>query len=176
MIEPTIRDAVSADIPALHALVESAFRGDSARRGWSHEADLLDGQRTDVEELEALIAEPAVTMLVAERSGALIGCVSISDKRQGTAYLGMLTVDPRLQGGGLGRKLVRAGEETAMTRFDADRMEMTVIHSRGELIAWYERLGYAATGERRPFPMDDVRFGLPRATDLTFVVLARDLG
>ncbi len=176
MSEIAIRPAGAGDLAALHGLVEGAYRGDSARRGWTHEADLLGGQRTDVEALTDLLADPAQAVLVAEVDGALIGCVCITDKGQGVAYLGMLSVDPARQAGGLGRRLVRAAEEAAMTRFGADRMEMTVIHSRGELIAWYERLGYAATGERRPFPMGDVRFGLPKATDLTFVVLARDLG
>lgn len=176
MTEPRIRLATADDVTALHALVEGAYRGDSARRGWTHEADLLGGQRTDVEALTELLADPTQAVLAAEADGGLIGCVCITDKGRETAHLGMLSVDPARQAGGLGRKLVRAAEEAAMTRFGADRMEMTVIHSRGELIAWYERLGYAATGERRPFPMDDVRFGLPKAADLTFVALARDLG
>ena len=174
MADGTIRPATSDDLPALHILVESAYRGDSARRGWTHEADLLDGQRTDVEALSDLLADPTQAVLVVDVDNTLVGCVCITDKGQGTAYLGMLSVDPERQAGGLGRRLVRAAEDAAR-RFGADRMEMTVIHSRGELIVWYDRLGYAATGERRPFPVDDVRFGLPKASDLTFVVLARDL-
>ena len=54
-------------------------------------------------------------------------------------------------------------------------MEMTVIANRGELIAWYERRGYVLTGERRPFPLDDPRFGLPKTRDLAFVVLEKPL-
>lgn len=175
MTDTRIKKATTADLPALHALVEGAYRGDSARRGWSHEADLLDGQRTDVEELNDLLTDPAQVVLVAEQDGALIGCVAVTDKGQGTTYLGMLSVDPDRQAGGLGRRLVRAAEAQAVERFGATRMEMTVIHSRAELIAWYERLGYGLTGERRPFPMQDPRFGLPRVDDLTFMVMARDL-
>lgn len=176
MSEIAIRTAGVADVPALHALVESAYRGDSARRGWTHEADLLDGQRTDVGALTELLADPTQMVLAAEAEGALIGCVCITNKGRGVAYLGMLSVAPERQAGGLGRRLVQAAEAAAMTRFNAERMEMTVIHSRVELIAWYERLGYAATGEQRPFPMDDVRFGLPKTADLSFVVLERTLG
>ncbi|WP_439471047.1 GNAT family N-acetyltransferase [Brevundimonas sp.] len=175
MTDPVIRDATPADLEPLHALVESAYRGDSARRGWSHEADLLDGQRTDAQELKTLLADTTQVVLVAEASGELVGCVVAADKGQGTAYLGMLSVDPDRQAGGLGRRLVGAAEAVARERFGAGRMEMTVIHSRAELIAWYERLGYRLTGERRPFPMQDPRFGLPRVDDLTFVVLTRDL-
>lgn len=175
MTEAVFRQAAAADLTALHLLVESAYRGDSARRGWSHEADLLDGQRTDPEELAALLADASQVVLVAEQDGGLIGCVAVTGKGQGLTYLGMLSVDPAHQAGGLGRRLVRAAEAEAVERFGATRMEMTVIHRRAELIAWYERLGYALTGERRPFPMQDPRFGLPRVDDLTFVVMARDL-
>jgi ribosomal protein S18 acetylase RimI-like enzyme len=175
LTDPIIRLAVPGDVTALNALVEGAYRGDSARRGWTHEADLLAGQRTDVEELNAIVADPALAVLVAEDDGGLIGCVAVTNKGQGTAYLGMLSVDPARQAGGLGRRLVEAAETTAVERFGAARMEMTVIHSRAELIAWYERRGYVLTGERRPFPMQDPRFGLPQVDDLTFVVMARDL-
>ena len=175
MTEAVIRQATAADLTALHMLVESAYRGDSARRGWSHEADLLDGQRTDAQELNGLLADPAQVVLVAEQEGALIGCVAVTGQGRGAAYLGMLSVDPDRQAGGLGRRLVRVAEQHAAERFGATRMEMTVIHCRAELIAWYERLGYGLTGERRPFPMQDPRFGLPRVDDLTFVVMARDL-
>ena len=87
----------------------------------------------------------------------------------------MLAVDPARQAAGLGRRLVGAAETTARDRFKAARMEMTVIVQRAELIAWYERLGFARTGETRPFPATDPRFGLPRRDDLAFTVLARAL-
>ncbi len=175
---PSFRPATPIDIPALHALIESAYRGDSARAGWTHEADLLDGQRTDAEELREIIADPAQRILLAERDGALVGCVCVAEKRGDggvTGYLGMLTVRPALQSAGLGRRLIAAAEDTARG-FGARTMEMTVIAGRGELIAWYERRGYALTGETRPFPMDDTRFGLPKRRDLVFVVLGKGLG
>lgn len=175
MPDPTFRPATTADIDRLQPFVHAAYRGDSARRGWTHEADLLDGQRIDAEGLGEAIADPAQVVLLTERGGELLGCVSITDKGQGLAYLGMLTVDPVRQGGGLGRKLIAAAEAEAVARFGADRMEMTVIAQRAELIAWYERCGYALTGERRPFPASDPRFGLPRRDDLVFVVLAKAL-
>lgn len=169
-----IRPATPADVPALHRLIEGAYRGDSARRGWTHEADLLDGQRTDEAALGDMLADPAGRLLVAEEAGALIGCVSLRDQGGGLAYLGLLTVDPGSQAGGLGRRLLEAAEEEA-GRFCAARVEMTVIARRAELIAWYERRGYRRTGERRPFPLDDPRFGLPRTRELEFVVLERAL-
>lgn len=175
MTEPTFRRATAADVPALHALVHGAYRGDSARRGWTHEADLLDGNRIDRATLGAVVADPTQVVLLDEREGRLVGCVQVTDKGQGLAYLGMLTVDPVLQGGGLGRALIAAAEGEACARFRARRMEMTVIVQRAELIDWYARRGYLPTGEVRPFPATDPRFGLPKRDDLAFVVLARDL-
>ena len=169
---PAFRPATPADIPALHALIESAYRGESARQGWSHEADLLGGQRTDVEALAEIIADPMQTIIVAD---ALTGCVLVAEKPGTKGYLGMLTVSPALQSAGLGRALIDEAERHARDVIGASAMEMTVIKSRTELIAWYIRRGYADTGREEPFPLDDVRFGLPKTTELVFVVLNKNL-
>jgi ribosomal protein S18 acetylase RimI-like enzyme len=174
-MKPVIRAAAAADIPALLDLVHSAYRGDRARAGWTHEADLLDGQRTDAEGLQAIIADPNQRLLLADQDGALAGCVQISDQGGGTAYLGMLSIAPERQAAGLGRALIAAAENHARRLFGAKNMEMTVIRQREELIAYYERRGYARTGEERPFPLDDPRFGVPKRRDLSFVVLAKAL-
>ncbi|MBS0502679.1 MAG: GNAT family N-acetyltransferase [Proteobacteria bacterium] len=174
-MNPLIRLGTETDLPALHALVHSAYRGDSARGGWTHEADLLDGQRTDMAALAAMLHDPAQRILVAEEGGALTGCVAITDRGDGVAYLGMLSTDPLLQGKGLGRQLIAAAEQAAAGQFGATSMEMTVIRQRAELIAYYERRGYALTGEERPFPLDDPRFGIPKRRDLSFVVLAKTI-
>ncbi len=170
-----IRRATIEDVPAVHALVEAAFRGDAARAGWTHEADLLDGQRTDAESLAELIGDPLRAMLIAEADGLAIGCVALTRLPDRCAALGMLAVWPDRQGGGTGRALVAAAERAAAAD-GATVMEMTVIAQRDELIAWYERQGYRRTGETRPFPLDDPRFGLPRTRELYFVVLDRALG
>ncbi|QMW23340.1 GNAT family N-acetyltransferase [Sandaracinobacteroides saxicola] len=169
-----IRPATPADLPALDALIHRAYRGDSARQGWTHEADLLDGQRTDPETLAAALATPTETILLADTAGHLQGCVQVSDKGNGLAYLGLLTVDPTHQAAGLGRTLIAAAEAHARG-LGATAMEMTVIAQRSDLIAYYQRRGYALTGETRPFPHHDPRFGLPRTPDLAFVVLSRPL-
>ena len=169
-----IRPAMSADLPVLHALIHRAYRGDSAKVGWTHEADLLDGQRTDADALAEMIADRDQRLLVAEDAGTLTGCVSVTRKPGGRGYLGLLTVDPVLQAAGLGRQLIAAAEDAARG-FGAGVMEMTVIASRAELIAYYERRGYRLTGERRPFRLDDPRFGLPKTRELEFVVLEKDL-
>ena len=150
----TIRPATREDLPALHPVVERAYRGESARSGWTHEADLItEGERTDLGTLRGLVDSPASRLLIAQNGDTIIGCVNVQDRGGGTAYLGLLCVDPLLQAGGVGRRLTAAAEETARTDFHAERIEMTVIEQRAELIAWYERLGYARSGERRDFPI-----------------------
>ena len=170
-LEPATPD----DLPALHALIETAYRGDTARTGWSHEADLLDGQRTDRDALAAMLADPAQHLLVLRDNEVLRACVALTDKGTGLAYLGMLTVDPARQSAGLGRLILAAAEDHAAGHFAAQRVEMTVIAQRHELIAWYERRGYALTCERRPFTAHDPRFGVPRRDDLEFVVMEKAL-
>jgi ribosomal protein S18 acetylase RimI-like enzyme len=156
------------DAPALKQLLESAYRGDSARRGWNHEADILDDERITIEEIEALFVDPAATLLVARDGSDLVGCVAVTRRDPSLAYLGMLCVSPELQSAGLGRRLLDAAEQYARS-IGIAVMEMTVIDSRGVLIAWYERRGYIRSGETRPFPV-------PRDPPLSFVVLEKPLG
>jgi ribosomal protein S18 acetylase RimI-like enzyme len=170
-----IQPATPDDIPALHRLVEHAYRGEEAKKGWTHEADLLGGQRTDADGLVEIIADPDKTILLALDGEDLVGCVLVARQADGAAYLGMLSVDPARQAGGLGRQLLSDAEAFAQDVLKASRMEMTVIRQREELIAWYERRGYALTGKTLPFPLDDERFGLPKRRDLEFVVLAKAL-
>lgn len=167
-----IRFAAPEDLPELHAVIERAYRGDAARGGWTHEADLIrEGDRTDLATLQSILENPHSRLLVATENGAILGCVHVllKDPEAGLAYLGLLTVDPALQAAGLGKQLLKAAESVARDDLLAEHMEMTVIDVRAELIAWYERRGYARTGEKRPFilPLD------PR---LTFAVLVKPLG
>lgn len=169
MSDFVFRAATLADVATLHPLIERAYRGETAKAGWTHEADLLFDTRTSAQELSALIADPDRVILLAHKDGALIGCVQVARVGDDRAYLGLLTVEPSLQASGLGRRLLAAAETEAVARFAARRMEMTVIHRRAELIAWYERRGYRPTGETRPFPVD------PPRPELDFVVLEKGL-
>jgi ribosomal protein S18 acetylase RimI-like enzyme len=168
MVRAPFRFAETADLPALHALIESGYRGDSARLGWTHEADLVEGERTNLAELGAIVDDPASRMLLVQEAGAFVGCVHILNTGRGACYLGMLCVDPRRQAGGIGKQLIAAAERTAVELFGAVRMEMLVIDRRSELIAFYARLGYTPTGERRSFPLTTV-------SNLEFVVLRKPL-
>lgn len=176
MNEPLrLRPATATDVAALVALVNSAYRGDSSRAGWTTEADLLGGQRIDADRLAEKLASPSTVVLLREVDSKPIACVQLERTGSSDCYLGMLTVQPTRQGGGLGRGLLDAAERWAIEHWNARTMHMTVIVHRPELIAWYERRGYARTGEFEPFPYDDPRFGLPQRGDLRFEVLRKAL-
>lgn len=171
-----VERATAADADAVVALVNSAYRGDSSRVGWTTEADLLGGQRTDADGIRGVVAADASRLLLHRAAdGTLLACVLLERRPGGGCYLGMLTVRPDRQAAGIGRRLLAAAESYAAAELRASYVEMTVIGARTELIAWYERRGYARTGERRPFPYGDERFGLPRRPDLDFEVLRKAL-
>jgi ribosomal protein S18 acetylase RimI-like enzyme len=172
--ELAFRAATEEDVPALVALVESAYRGEASRAGWTTEADLLGGQRTDPEGVAAVVADPGSIVLTAERAGRLVACCHL-ERRGGEAYFGMFAVSPGLQGAGLGKAVLAEAERTARAEWGARRMQMTVIRQRDDLIAWYERRGYSRTGELSPFPYGDERFGIPRRSDLAFELLVKPL-
>lgn len=171
----TFRYAALADVPAVVALVESAYRGDVSRRGWTTEADLLDGQRTDADEVGALVRDPGARVVLAE-DGALVGSVAVRRTAAGRAYVGMFAVAPTRQAGGLGRALLAEAERVGAAELGCAEGEMTVIVQREALLAWYERRGWAQTGERQPFPYGDPRSGIPLRPDLEFLVLRKRLG
>jgi ribosomal protein S18 acetylase RimI-like enzyme len=156
------------------ALVNSAYRGDSSRQGWTTEADLLGGQRTDPETLARDLARPGARILLLRGAGELMGCVWLEPADRDAWYVGMVTVRPDLQDRGLGRLLLDAAESEAAGE-GARATRMTVISIRKELIAWYERRGYRLTGETRPFPYGDPLFGEPARDDLAFAVLEKAL-
>ncbi|WP_256775752.1 MULTISPECIES: GNAT family N-acetyltransferase [unclassified Stenotrophomonas] len=170
----TFRSATAADIPALIALVTSAYRGDASRAGWTTEADLLDGARIDAESLQADLARPRSTILLAERDGQLLACAHVADDH-GKGYFGMFSVDPAQQGGGIGKVMIDAAEAHAAREWGVPVMQMTVIDVREELIAFYERRGYVRTGIKKPFPYGDARFGTPKRDDLRFEILEKPL-
>ncbi|WP_052849000.1 GNAT family N-acetyltransferase [Streptomyces avicenniae] len=175
----TFRDATESDIPAVVELVESAYRGEASRAGWTTEADILDGQRTDPEGVRDVLRADGSRLLTVEDGDGLAACCHIARRDEGgtvAAYFGMFAVRPGLQGAGIGRSVLAEAERRAAAEWGAARMEMTVITVRDDLIAWYERRGYARTGRTSPFPYGDERFGVPLRADLEFEVLVKPLG
>lgn len=207
--------ATHDDIPRVVALVELAYRGDGSRDGWTTEADLLQGQRTDADMVRASLERPGAHILLAHRGDRFVACCELQRPRrlgelvpagevgaidettealhrerrhddppqedhpdgvdEGAAYFGMFSVDPTLQGGGVGKLVLAEAERIAREAWSADSLELTVINLRSELIAWYERRGYERTGGSKDFPYGDERFGIPARDDLRLTVLRKPL-
>lgn len=169
--------ADAADLPVVVALMNLAFRSRGAEAGWNSEAGYIDGERTNLVLLASeIVAAPAASLLVhrAEAGGPIVGSVWLEPLDENVWYLGSLTIDPVLQNGGMGRRLLAAAEEWAEDR-GAAVITMTVINVRHGLIQWYARRSYELTGKTKPFPYDDHRFGIPLRDDLEFVVLEKRL-
>lgn len=173
----SFRPASPADAPLITALVNSAYRGDSSRAGWTTEADLVAGARTDEGEVRRLLAEAGSMILLClqgDEGGEIIGTVHLKQTDATSAYLGLFVVRPNLQGGGIGKQFIAAAEIAARARFGITRIWMTVITVRHELIAYYERRGYHRTGEAKPFPRD-AGASIPQVENLQLEVLEKQL-
>ena len=192
------RNATLADVSAVVELVESAYRGEASRAGWTTEADLLDGQRTDEIEIREIICGAHSRIRLAEQSPAglqildqihahtpsqeralphaasLVGCVRIENAGD-AGYIGMVSVLPNLQSAGIGRQLLHEAERVIRDELRLPRARMTVIGQRDTLIAWYQRRGYSLTGKQEKFPYGQLRAGTPRRDDLYFEVLEKSL-
>ncbi len=166
-----VRDAVPGEVEAIAALVNSAYRGETSRAGWTTEADLLGGQRTDADMVRELILEQGSRLCLCVLDDEIIGTAYLRDERGGV-YLGMLTVKPGWQGCGIGSRFLAAIEKRVRTEWQASWIRMTVISLREELIAYYERKGYRRTGTCEPFPTS-VRYGIPKVDGLELVVLEK---
>ncbi len=160
------------EAPVIARFVNEAYRGEASKRGWTTEADLLGGQRTDEREVSTLIAPPASIILCRKDREGLLGTIHIL-LCAGTAHFGMLAVRPSMQGRGIGKSLLREAEKIAVDAH-AMRAEMAVLTFRRELLSFYERLGYARTGIFRDFP-EDPRFGVPKVTGLRFEILEKPI-
>lgn len=173
-----IEVATHQDLREITDLVNSAYRGDSSRKGWTTEADFLEGQRTDPETLRASIERPSTKILTMRNTeNSLVGCVYLQKKEEKNpveCYLGMLTVNPTIQDQGLGKKLLEASEAYAK-KWGAQKMSLRVIHLREPLMQWYERRGYQRLNLTEPFPYNDAKAGIPLRNDLHFIIFEKTL-
>lgn len=169
----TYRPALLADVEHIVALVNSAYRGESSRAGWTTEADLLGGQRTDVDEVRSLIGAEESIMLLCFNDAELTGTVHLQHAHL-AAHMSMLVIKPGLQGQGLGKKLMQEVEATAIKMWGVKKMLMHVITLRHELIAFYERRGYRRTGQLKAFP-GEFRFGIPKVAGLEIELMEKVL-
>jgi len=194
-----VRTATPADVDPLLSLISSAYRGEESRKGWTTEADLLTGDRIDAAGLLAKISDPNGVMLLTTAtatttvpdpsasasavesesgsgSSAPLACCELRRRNDGIGFFGLFAVEPRRQGSGLGRQILQIAESYARETMGLERLEMQVIFTRAELIAWYMRRGYERTGERRPFPYEQLVSGAAALRDdLYFEILEKDL-
>ncbi len=168
------RYAQPEDVDQVVDLVESGYRGERSRQGWTTEADFLQGQRTDTVSVSELISTAGSLILLAEQGGLLLACAHLQ-RNPIYAYFGMFSVRPECQSAGIGRQMLSEVERIARAEWGVAEMRMTVIDIRSELIAWYERRGYLRTGEHQPFPYGDERFGIPLRQGLRFELLCKRL-
>lgn len=164
------RIATLDDVSSIVDLVESAYRGDASRQGWTTEADLLDGQRTDKDEVRRLITHTSSCILLCEDGGELIACVHLQNRSK-YGYLGMFAVSPKNQAKGVGKLVLAEAENQVFHQWRCPLLRMAVISLRVDLIDWYLRRGYRANGDTMPFPYGDERYGIPKRDDLLLVVL-----
>ena len=185
-----VRLASVNEVDEMVQIINSAYRGESGRRGWTTEADFIAGQRVDNAMVTGLLQTENSCIIVAENTAdaggaesAIIGCVHVQVHVQveglatgaARAHFGLLTVSVDRQKQGIGDLLLAAAENLARKRFSAKEMSMYVISLRETLINWYERRGYLKTGEKAPFPYGEQRFGQPLRDDLEFIVMSKQL-
>jgi GNAT superfamily N-acetyltransferase len=173
---PNLTVATNADVPVVVELMNRAFRGRGTDASWSTEESYIEGTRTSEELLrEEMAGRPDARLLLWRKpDNTLLGCVWMQPEENDVWQLGSLTIAPNEQKAGLGRTLLAAAEDWALAR-GALEIKMTVVHVRAALLEWYARRGYSRTGETKPFPYRDERYGRPTRDDLYFVVLSKRL-
>jgi ribosomal protein S18 acetylase RimI-like enzyme len=173
MMAHSVTKAEKHDAGQIADLVNSAYRGEYSRQGWTTEADLLAGRRTETDEIEQLIATDDSMFLLCKAEAQLIGSVHLQ-KQPDQVDLGMLAVSPPLQGRGIGRHLLLAAEQAVQQDWATNRLVMSVIESRSELIAFYERNGYRRIGINKAFPLKP-ELWTPKVADLRMEILEKIL-
>lgn len=154
--DPQISISTENDIVTIKNLLNSAYRGEASKKGWTTEANLIAGDtRTDDATVKATMQQAgSVFLKYTNEEGILIGCVNLQ-QHGNKIYLGMFSVSPAVQGGGIGKKLLYAAEEYAK-HISCNSIYMSVISVRTELINWYQRHGYTDTGARKAFIEDGI--------------------
>ncbi|TKC06671.1 GNAT family N-acetyltransferase [Pedobacter polaris] len=167
-----ITQANLADVKELDKLVNSAYRGEDSKKGWTTEAEILDGIRIDEEALELMIAKPAITILkITDENDKILGTVCL-EVELNELHLGMFAVSPLSQGNGIGKSLLIAAEQHALEN-NCARIVISVISTRVELINWYSRHGYVPTGGSIAFDEIEGRFGDPKVSAISLIEMEK---
>jgi ribosomal protein S18 acetylase RimI-like enzyme len=167
------RIAATEDSGDISGLVNSVYRGENSKKGWTTEADLLDGIRITTEKINEIVLSVDNVILFMLLDNKIIGCVHLQ-KKNNKCHLGMLSVDVDFQNKGVGKILIGKSEDYAKNEFGCDEMEMKVIGHRTELVEYYQRRGYILTGQKEDFVLN-AHFGNPKTKDLYFEYLVKQL-
>lgn len=170
--ELLLRQARPDDVTAVVDLVNRAYRPAAGASGWTHEAALVAGARTSAAQVAALLQQPESALLLGCSDNSVIACVLVESEVDGVCLIGMLAVEPQLQGSGLGKRMLQHAETYAQQRFGAVRLRMVVVSARSELLAFYLRRGYRRSGELQEYPLE-AGVGRPLRDDLTIEVLEK---
>lgn len=162
--------AKSNDIPALTSLLNRSYRGESSRVGWTTETDLLSGKRIDEAGLLQLFNEPDSLILIVQSDETILATIH-AHRENNTVHFGLFAVEPTMQGNRIGKALLAYAESQAFKEWKITTFIMEVISKRSELIAYYERRGYAQTGETITFPESDL--WNPKVDSLKLAVLSK---
>lgn len=167
----TFRTASPSDVEAIAKLVNAAYRPASGASGWTHESNLVSGDRTSANAVAELISKPDSVILVGTQHSAMVACVHI-EKHGSNGHIGMLAVSPTLQGAGAGKQMLSHAEEYAHHHFGAEKFVMLVVSARSELVAFYLRRGYQQTGAVTDFPLS-AGAGVPKRAGLKIEILEK---
>jgi len=162
--------ACKADAKEIAALVNRAYRPSSQEAGWTHEANLIAGERISTEQVLSLFHEQS-TILLLRLGQDIVACVHVQGG-QSSAYIGMLATNPTMQAQGLGKQLLLHAEAYAIEHYDASVLKISALSSRPELLAFYERRGYALTGQVEEYP-ESAGVGQPIVTGIQVLWLEK---
>jgi len=133
-----VNRATTEDVPDVVRVVNAAYEV---------EKFFVSGDRTDEDTIRRMMSA-GVFLTTRDESGRLAGCVYV-ELRGDRGYFGMLSVDPSMQGRGLGRQIVDAAEDYARAN-GCIAMDIRVVNLRTELPPFYTKLGYVETGQIEP--------------------------
>ena len=167
-----LRIASESDAAEIALLVNRAYRPAPHERCWTHEADLISGPRTSTAQVLSLFRSESC-ILVLSAGSKIVACVHLLNEKS-RVYIGMLAADPTLQAQGLGKQMLQHAERHAMAHFNASVFKMSVLSSRPELLAFYQRRGYVCTGEIEDYPIA-AGVGQPIIEGLQVVALSKYL-
>lgn len=165
------RIANEADASAIAGIVNAAYRPSPGTPGWTHESELVAGDRISPLQVIEIIRKTNSVILVGFINLAIVTCVHI-EKKGNSGHIGLLAVSPVLQTAGLGKQMLSLAEHYAREIFCVEQFILVVVSARRELIAFYLRRGYERTGEVTDYPISaDV--GIPKNSDLKIEVLQK---